>query len=389
MYKGYKVIDSDSHVVEPEDMLYKYLDKKYSSYAGPTKSLVGDPPQWHNDITVNGKHWGAPVPGPDPAYVKDEDGNLLTYYQAYKEFIDDDFSSKAYVRYLDWRGIDFGVHYPTAGLFFGAEADIDAGAAAALKRAYNDWLYDFCEPGGGRLIGVGALDLRDVDLAVKEAERCVKELGFPSVYILPDTPVVGRPINDPYYDPLWNAISELGVPLGLHSVGPHELNVPGQAQITGSRISFAGKVCSFVLGAQVTALMFCSGRILEQNPDLKVVFTESSAGWVPSWLWYLDEMWENEFGDNAFSSGGIKTAERPSDYFRRQCYVSAEPDEPGIKYVIDFQGDHNILYNTDFPHPLEARVKNPADKFLALEGVSDESKRKILWDNAAPLYGLG
>jgi predicted TIM-barrel fold metal-dependent hydrolase len=68
--------------------------------------------------------------------------------------------------------------------------------------------------------------------------------------------------------------------------------------------------------------------------------------------------------------------------------VSCEPDEPGIKYVIDFQGDHNILYNTDFPHPLEAKVKNPADQFLALEGVSDESKRKILWDNAAPLYGL-
>ena len=69
---------------------------------------------------------------------------------------------------------------------------------------------------------------------------------------------------------------------------------------------------------------------------------------------------------------GHSTPEKPSTYFRRQCYVSAEPEEPAIKYVIEVQGDDNILFNTDFPHPSEAKVTNPADEFLALDGVSEE-----------------
>jgi predicted TIM-barrel fold metal-dependent hydrolase len=210
------------------------------------------------------------------------------------------------------------------------------------------------------------------------------------VYILPDTPMDGVPLNDPYYEPLWAAIEDLGVPLALHEITTHEFNVPGLAQISGSGISFARESCTFVLGAQLSALLFCAGGICERHPGLKVVFNESSCGWVPGWLWYIDEQWEQERPEavDPTSSRVHRTAEKPSAYFSRQCYVAAEAEEPGIKYVIDFQGDHNIIYNTDFPHPNEARISNPADDLLAQDAISDESRRRILWDNAAALYGI-
>jgi predicted TIM-barrel fold metal-dependent hydrolase len=391
VYKGYKIIDSDSHVMEPDDLWERYIDKRYREYAGKAVTIAGDPPRFHVDINVGGHQWGSSLwLAPDPKHVKGENGELLTYSEAYGEFIAEGFSAKAYLNYLDWRGIDYVVLYPTAGLFVTAARGIDPKVAAAVRRAYNDWLYDFCAEGDGKLLGVGSLDLRDVDLAIQEAERCVTELGMHAVYILPDTPMEGVALNSAYYDPLWAAIADLGVPLALHEITPHEFNVPGIAQITGSQISFARETCAFVLGAQVSALLVCAGGICERHPDLRVVFNESSAGWVPGWMWYLDEQWEQERPGavDSLSSGARRTAEKPSAYFKRQCYVAAEAEEPGIKYVIDYQGDHNILYNTDFPHPNEARVSNPADDFLALEGISEQSRRRILWDNAAALYGI-
>jgi predicted TIM-barrel fold metal-dependent hydrolase len=58
-----------------------------------------------------------------------------------------------------------------------------------------------------------------------------------------------------------------------------------------------------------------------------------------------------------------------------------------VQYAIQAMGDDNIVISSDWPHDDSAYPK-AIDAFLALEGVSDESKRKILWDNCARLYSL-
>lgn len=387
MYRNYKVIDADSHVIEPNDLWERYLEPKYRDRAPTGTFLVGDPPRFHFTLDVEGVHFGSDVRGrraaadaPDIPYIPDGEGRLLTYSQAYAEFVELGFGPKAYMRYLDWRGLDYIVLYPTLGLF-AAAAPMDPGLGAAIKRAYNNWLAEFCAEGNGRLVGVGGIDLRDVRLAVKEAERCVNDLGLRALYIHPDPPLPGVPLNSPYYDDLWSAVSELGVPLGIHEAAGHALNPPGLSQLLNSGIGYAHVATSFGLGAMVAALAMCGGGVCERHPSLQLVFTESTAGWVSTWLWYLDELWEREMYSRP-------TPCKPSEYFARQCYISAEPEEEAVKYVIERQGNDNIIYNTDFPHPREAKYLNPADEFLAIEGVDEESKRKILWDNAARLYSL-
>jgi predicted TIM-barrel fold metal-dependent hydrolase len=381
MYEGYKVIDADSHVMEPDNLWEKYIDSQFSSYAPKATLIGGNPPRFHFSMEVGGHQLGGPTPGPDLRYIPDGDGALLTYGEAYREFVDSGFSPESYMRYMEWRGLDYIILYPTTGLFATAVPGLDPKAAAAIRRAYNDWLYDFCDKGDGKLIGIGSLDLRDVDLAVQEARRCVTELGLKGLYVLPDPPIDGVPLNHSYYDPLWAEISELGVPLGIHEATGHLLNHVGAKQVKGSGISYATKAVSFGLGTMVAALVITGGGICERHPDLKVVFLEATAGWGATWFWYLDEMWERETREHQVPNA-------PSYYFERQCYISAEPEEPGIKYLIDAHGEDNIIYNTDFPHPGEAKMSNPADEFLALDGVSAQSKRKILWDNSAKLYNL-
>jgi uncharacterized protein len=109
---------------------------------------------------------------------------------------------------------------------------------------------------------------------------------------------------------------------------------------------------------------------------------ESGASWLPWLLWRLDEKWET-FAEDLDYTLELK----PSEYFRRQCYAVVECEEDVAKYVIDYMGDDHLLISTDYPHhdsPFPDGVKT----FLGLEGISRESKRKILWDNGARLFGL-
>ena len=76
------------------------------------------------------------------------------------------------------------------------------------------------------------------------------------------------------------------------------------------------------------------------------------------------------------------------EYFQRQCLISADPDDPGIKQMIETIGDNNVLVATDFGHPEGRHYSRAVDEVMGLEGVSEASKRKIMWDNALKLYPI-
>jgi hypothetical protein len=74
----------------------------------------------------------------------------------------------------------------------------------------------------------------------------------------------------------------------------------------------------------------------------------------------------------------------PTEYFKRNFFVAARGDEPTLPSVVDLVGDENVVFNTDYPHPdgtwpwgMESLGRQP---------ISEESKRKILWDNALAFY---
>ena len=119
---------------------------------------------------------------------------------------------------MDIEGIDVAVVYPSRGLFALTIPDMEPRLAAAMARAYNDWLYEFCQENPERLLGAGMISPFDVDDAVAETRRCVRELGFRGVFLRPNE-VNGRNWHDPYYEPLWAALEELEVPLGFHEGG--------------------------------------------------------------------------------------------------------------------------------------------------------------------------
>jgi len=102
---------------------------------------------------------------------------------------------------------------------------------------------------------------------------------------------------------------------------------------------------------------------------------------VPYWLFRLDY----EYGNLAMEVGDTVKM-KPSDYFRRQCWVSFEPEEPYIPAVIDSIGEDRLLFASDYPHP--DHPPDILDEVMELEGVlTKKVLKKILWDNPLAFYG--
>jgi predicted TIM-barrel fold metal-dependent hydrolase len=88
------------------------------------------------------------------------------------------------------------------------------------------------------------------------------------------------------------------------------------------------------------------------------------------------------------SPGSGSTAGVPSACTSgRQCYAVIDCGEDVARYTIDYLGDENLLLSTDYP-PHDSPFPEGINTLVGLQGLSAESKRKILWDNGARLFGL-
>ncbi|PYN73194.1 MAG: BarH protein [Candidatus Rokuibacteriota bacterium] len=366
---GFRVLDSDLHIIEPPDLWARYIDAPFKHRA--PRGLA----DWVLDlrIEIDGKLMPA-----DVAYSGTARGRSAQRdRERFRPFHDRGWDARAQLDAMDEEGIDVGVIYPTRGLFAQGIDGMEPKFAAAIARAYNNWLYDFCAADPARLIGAGMISPFDVDDAVAETRRCVKELGFRGIFLRPN-PVNARNWHEPYYGPLWSELEALDVPLGFHEgLGAH---LPQVGDRFGRNVMLRHTVCH-PAEQMLAAVSFCGGGVLHRHPRLRVAFLEGNASWAPFLLWRMDEHYE--------WLGDVYAREltmEPSGYFKRQCFVSVECDEDPVTGVVELMGALNIVFSTDFPHP-DCKYPGAVARFLQLP-LSDDVKRAILWDNTARFYGL-
>lgn len=374
MKNGFKIFDSDLHVMEPPDLWPQYIDSAFKHLAPVgTENAVRD----LGLIEPDGAQWlnrrsalsGSPrPPGTGKTWFRDQ--------VRYKSHHERHWTSAVQLEAMDEEGIDVATLYPTRGLHTLARYDMNPAFAAALARAYNNWMYDFCALDPTRLLGVAMISPFDIDAAVEEARRAVQELGFKGIFLRANI-VNRRNWHDPYYDPLWSTLEELDSTVGFHESAGSAVRQTGD--------QFSEFLLRHTYSHPVEQMMalgpFCAGGVLEKPPNLRVAFLEGNASWLPWLLWRLDEHWEL-FGD----TDAPDTTMKPSAYFKRQCFVSVDCEESPVKYAIDYIGNDNMIFSTDFPH-VDAQFPHSSDRFFELP-ISDEDKRKILWDNCARFYGM-
>jgi predicted TIM-barrel fold metal-dependent hydrolase len=255
---------------------------------------------------------------------------------------------------------------------------MDDALAAALARAYNDWIDEFVRADPARLRPVAGLSLHDPAAARAEVERAAG-LGFRAVYVRPN-PLRGRLLGDAAYEPLWEACAALGLAVGVHE-GAYTLLPAAGADRFRSR--FALHACSHPLEQMMAFLALLEGGVLEHHPTLRFGFLESGCGWLPYWLWRLDELEYKNL--HMVVADRVKMA--PSAYFRRQCFISCEPEEPYLAPLLTYLGEDNLLFASDYPHP-DHGPEIARELLEPEEALTPRVLRKILWDNPSAFYGL-
>lgn len=367
---GFNVLDSDMHIMEPPDLWQKYIAPEFKSMApvGRTSDNVRD--------------LGLSYPGGEPNARRTTGtphrGHNYERNQAlYADHSSRGWSPECQLEAMDIEGLDVAVLFPSRGLSVLTLPGMDPAFAAAIARAYNDWMHDFCQADSTRLLGAGMLSVYDVNDAVEEAYRCIEDLGFRSVFLRSNI-VNGKNWHDPYYDPLWKALEDLNAPLGFHEASGSRSHQSAEHfdPNFGLRRIYA-QPFEQMLGMG----SFLAGGVLARHPKLTVAFLEANCSWAPWLLWRMDEGYERE-GDIFMPDLTML----PSDYFKRQCYVSVEPDEAPARYMIEECGYDRIVFSTDYPHG-DSKYPHAVDCFLELD-LPDDTKRAILWENCAQLYSI-
>jgi predicted TIM-barrel fold metal-dependent hydrolase len=296
------------------------------------------------------------------------------------------WDAQSQVDAMDAEGLDLAVLFPSRGLFvLGLDSVEQMGIdglepeyATAISRAYNDWMKDFCDHAPDRMFGAGMVPPHDVGGAVAEARRCVQELGFRAIFLAPST-VNRRPWHHPVYDPLWAEIERIDVPVGFHGGGQTYLRPDFSLEVLDTLMLW--HTFSQPLGIQFVTACFCGGGILERFPNLRLALLEGNCSWAPWFLYRLDEHYEWTGASEA-----PELTMPPSEYFKRNCWISVEADEEPVTRFIDAFGSERLLFSTDYPHG-DSKFPHAVDTFDKLP-IDDADKAAIVSGNWAALYQI-
>jgi predicted TIM-barrel fold metal-dependent hydrolase len=281
---------------------------------------------------------------------------------------------------MDEEKIDTVLLYPTIGIAWEGMVR-DPAIATAYCRAYNRWLVDFCSYDRRRLVPIAHICLKDPQGAVQEVKRA-REDGCAGIYLSPDPPSRdGRQFDDPALVPFWETVQDLDMPIAFHVVARSSSVLDPWVNDVGNGVG--AEVFSFAFLALDVMAAFTSMMtrgMFEKYPRLRCAVLEAGSNWITAWLDRLDHKSEVM---QAFSSMKLL----PSEYFKRQCLIAAEPDESITGQIVEHLGDDYVIWASDYPH-LDASFNVVRDIREKLARLPEASQRKVLGENALRFYGL-
>ena len=376
-------VDGDGHILEPPDLWQRYLEPGYRDRAptiraddagleyleidgAPSKLVRGGMPAGVGAMDRVGGH----------VYEREPLSGLKYVDLAPLGAMD----PGERIERLDMENLERVILYPTLCLFWIAECE-DEDLTQAGLRAYNRWIVDFCADSGGRLLPMAQISLGDPEAAEREVRR-VADDGVAGVFV-PPFQWSRKPLGDPAHDRVFAAVEECGLPLGIHPSLEPKWAAPGRfGEYTSGEYAFFLNVTSADAVRHAFTSLFQYG-VFESFPKLRIIVLESGAGWVGYWLDRMDAVYASPQGYRTRQ----RLAEKPSFYFRRQCWISGDPDEASLAGIIPIVGEDRFFWASDFPHP-----DHPPDYIPELTRLTNslpESAREgFLGGNVLRAFGL-
>lgn len=353
-----KIIDSDVHPWINGDVrgLMPYLSTAWQRRFEGGKSTLPDHPlrpplAGATSIRRDTKPPGGGAGGSDPVFMQED--------------------------HLDRYDIEYAV---LSSIQAGKLATLpNADEAVVLARAFNDYFVNEWLAVDSRYRLAISVAPHDPLAAAEEIRRIGNEEGVVAVFV----PLLNILMGNRHYYPIYEAAEEHGLPILIHPTGTE-----GGFQTS---VAFAGGIPSTyierhtvfpeVAMGNITSMVF--DGVFARFPGLKVVAAEFGYSWAPHMMWRMDQNWR-EFRRE------VPWIERePSGYVLDHVRFTSQPAEEPEKeeYLMQIlemvHADRTMVFSTDYPH---WDTDSPKSTFRR---VPDEMKRRIFYENAAELYGLG
>lgn len=376
-------IDADGHVLEPPDLWERHLEPSLR----PRAIRIRKDERGLEYLEIDGRPSKLVRRGmPAGLGLMDRIGGIVHEREAKTGLLYCDLAPLGAmdpaerVRRLDLENIERALLYPTLSILWIAECE-DEALAQAYVRAYNRWIVEFCADSGGRLVPIAQLSLGDPAAAERELRRAAAD-GARGVWA-PTFAWSRKPLGHPDHHRVFAAAAELGLPFGVHPGFEPKWALPGRfGDYTSAEHAFFLNVTAPDAVRHAFTSLFEYG-VPELFPELKIVVLEAGAGWIGYWLDRMDAVWATAQGRAVRQ----RLPEKPSAYFRRQCWISADPDESTLAPIIEAVGPERFFWASDFPHPDHPPEYVPNLERL-VEALPPAARAGVLGRNAAVCYRL-
>ena len=243
-------------------------------------------------------------------------------------------------------------------------------AGLQMARHLNDTIADMVAESGGALVGLGAVPLQEIDLAIAELGRLMAEPGFAGVEI--GSNVNGMPIGHAKFDPFFEACEALGAAVFVHALKP-----TGMDRLVGP--AALQQVLAYPSDVGLAAASVLTANLIVRRPKLRIAFSHGG-GTLAMLLPRLEQ------ARHVFPALGELLMESPSEQARKLFYDTLVFDPATLAHLVQSFGDTQLMIGTDQPFNFCERA--PLQKVDAL-GMATDARDRLVHGNAARFLAHG
>ncbi|TDY15506.1 aminocarboxymuconate-semialdehyde decarboxylase [Paraburkholderia sp. BL6665CI2N2] len=241
--------------------------------------------------------------------------------------------------------------------------------ALLLVQHLNGTIAGMVDESSGRMVGLGAVPLQDIDVAIGELTRIMCTPGFAGVEI--GSNVNGLPIGAPQFDPFFEAAEALGAAVFVHALRPagkERLVGPAQLLQTLAYPTDVGLAAASVL---------CSNLML-RRPQLRIAFSHGG-GTLASLLPRLEQACK------VFAPLRDVVQASPSEQARKLFYDSLVFDQATLRHLLSSFGESQIMLGTDYPFAF--REHDPVGQTESIN-LDEATVERLIYRNAQEFLGI-
>ncbi|MHB8220994.1 MAG: amidohydrolase family protein [Acidimicrobiales bacterium] len=244
---------------------------------------------------------------------------------------------------------------------------LDAPVAAAVAREANDELADLVGRHRGVLDGLATLPWQDTHAAVEELARA-DAIGLKGAMVCSN--IAGRSLDDPVFDPTFEAAAAGSLPLLLHPTVP--------AQVAA--VQDYGLICAagFLFDTSTAVLRLVMAGTFEKHPGLKVILAHAGS-LLPLLAGRLDREYARDAVPRTLPEG-----RQPSDYVRRLFTDTIAGSPKALELAIDLVGSDHVCFGSDFPFGNQLQALD----LVREAGLAEETLSAVCGGNARTLFNL-